>query len=85
MTNKNDYIEQARKANPAPQFADVNGDRVQLTNEQYEASLEAWAQMQLEQDAVEAQRQAAAAAKESARAKLSALGLTDKEIAALVG
>jgi len=47
-----------------------------------EAAIEASHAEALEQEQA---RQAAVAAKESAKAKLSALGLTDEEVAAIVG
>jgi hypothetical protein len=49
---------------------------------QREADAAQFAQQQAEREAAEAQRQAN---KESAKAKLAALGLSDEEVAALLG
>jgi hypothetical protein len=62
-----------------------NGQDREMTAEEI-AEHEARSAMALqEQAAAEAAREAAAAARLSARAKLSALGLTDEEISALIG
>jgi len=82
MTTKAQYMTQARAANPQPQYRTVNGEQIELTDDEYEASIEAWAEMRVEQDAAEAQAQAALATKRSAYKKL---GLTDQEIDALIG
>ena len=59
-------------------------DRDMTATEQ--AAYEAWAAAaQAEADRLEAEAQQRAAARASALAKLAALGLTDNEIAALVG
>jgi hypothetical protein len=59
-------------------------DRDMTATEQ--AAYEAWAAVaQAEADRLEAEAQQRAAARASALAKLAALGLTDDEIAALVG
>lgn len=84
MTTKTQYIAQARAANPQPQYRTVNGEKIQLNEEEYETSIEAWAEMKTQQDAHLATLEAEAAAKASARSKLTALGLTDEEIAALL-
>ena len=82
MTTKSQYITQARAANPQPQYATINGEQIELTDDQYEASLEAWAEMRVAQDKYVAETETA---RESALDKLKALGLTDAEIKALVG
>ena len=56
-----------------------------LEGAELEAFLADRAQMQAEQEAREAEETAKVAAKQSALSKLSALGLTDVEISALVG
>lgn len=63
-----------------PIINDSGIDR-EMTKAEHDEWLELVAEVQARADA----RQAAAAAKESARAKLKALGLTDAEIAALAG
>lgn len=82
MTTKAQYMTQARAANPQPQHATINGEAVALTDAEYEASIEAWAAMRVEQDAAETKAQAVLATKRSAYKKL---GLTDEEIDALIG
>lgn len=82
MTTKNQYIQQARSANPKPQHCIINGLEIELTDDEYEASIEAWAEMRLEQDAAEASAAELLTTKKAAYAKL---GLTEVEIAALFG
>lgn len=65
-------------------FKQVNGDRIQLTEEEYEATLAEWADNAIAKEAEDAARAEAEAKKESGKAKLKALGLTDAEIEALV-
>jgi hypothetical protein len=60
----------------------IDRDMTPAEQTEYEANA---AQILAEQQALEAAQAAQAAAKTSARAKLAALGLTDDEIAALVG
>ena len=85
MTTKAQFISQARKANPKPQYRTENGVQIELTDEEYEHSLEMWAEMKVQQAEVEAAKQAEADAKASAIAKLAALGLTEEEAKAIVG
>jgi len=82
MTTKQQYITQAKAANPKPLYATINGEQVQLSDAEYEASIESWAEMRVAQDAHIDQQ---AAAKESAKAKLAALGLTEEEVNAIIG
>jgi hypothetical protein len=65
-------------------FKQVNDDRIKLTDEEYEATLAEWADNQIAKEAQDAARAEAEAKKESGKAKLKALGLTDAEIEALV-
>jgi hypothetical protein len=65
-------------------FKQVNDDRIKLTDEEYEATLAEWADNQIAKEAQDAERAEAEAKKESGKAKLKALGLTDAEIEALV-
>ena len=62
-----------------------DGVKRKLEGAELEAFLADRAQMQAEQEAREAEETAKVAAKQSALSKLSALGLTDDEISALVG
>lgn len=82
MTTKAQYITQARAANPQPQYATINGEQIELIDEEYEASLEAWAEMRVSQDLAQAEADAIIAAKRSAYIKL---GLTEPEISAILG
>lgn len=79
---KNQLIELCKKENPTI-TSTVNGESVELTGEDYEAAVEAWVEMKLQQVAVEEAELAAASAKLSAQAKLADLGLTAEEISAL--
>jgi hypothetical protein len=65
-------------------FKQVNGDRIQLTDEEYEITLGEWADNEIAKEAEDAAKAEAEAKKESGKAKLKALGLTDAEIEALV-
>lgn len=65
-------------------FKQVNDDRIKLTDEEYEATLAEWADNAIAKEAQDAARAEAEAKKESGKAKLKALGLTDAEIEALV-
>lgn len=56
-----------------------------IEREMTQAEHDQWLELVADVEARTAAVQAAAAAKESARAKLKALGLTDSEIAALAG
>ena len=82
MTTKNEYIAQARTENPKPQYQTVNGEQIELSDDEYEASIEAWADMRVEQDMVETKAAELKATKRSAYTKL---GLTAEEIEALLG
>jgi hypothetical protein len=66
-------------------FKQVNGDRIQLTDEEYEATLVEWADNAIAKEAEDGARAEAEAKKVSGKAKLKALGLSDAEIEALVG
>ena len=82
MKTKAQYMAQAKTENPQPQYATINGVAVQLTEDEYETSIEAWAEMRMAQEAAEMIAAEMRALKISAYKKL---GLTDEEIAALVG
>jgi hypothetical protein len=82
MTTKQQFITQAREANTKPLFLNANGTLIELTDEEYEASIVAWAEMRVEQDAAEAEAAELLATKKAAYAKL---GLTEEEITALIG
>lgn len=79
MASKNDYINIIRTQNPKPLFRIVNNEEIELTDDEYENAIEAWAVMRVEQDTAE---QIKAAARQ---AVLDKLGLTADEITALFG
>jgi hypothetical protein len=85
MTTKQQLITQAKKDNPKPLFRVENDVQIELTDAEYEESIEKWAEMRLEQLAIEQADADEAVARESALSKLSALGLTDDEVRALLG
>ena len=85
MTTRAQFITQAKNENPAPLQRIENGVTVTLSDDEYETTIAAWADMKIEQQAAAAAADAKAAALASARTKLAALGLTDAEVAALLG
>ena len=50
MKTKDDYIKEAIADNPKPLFFDANGIPIQLTDDEYDAAIEAWALMRWYQD-----------------------------------
>jgi len=88
MTIKDDLIKQFRKDYPVLKSGDDN-DFIELNEAEREAEYSRWADNELERVASEADKAKAeadkAAAKATAQTKLSALGLTDDEVAAIVG
>jgi len=82
MKSKEDYIAEARTNNPKPLFWIANGIEIELTDDEYEASIVAWAEMRVAQDLAQAEAEAVIAVKRSAYTKF---GLTDDEINALLG
>jgi hypothetical protein len=64
-------------------FIGVDDERVELTGEDLAAFEADRSALQAEADAIQAKADAQAAARQSALAKLAALGLTQKEIDAL--
>jgi Holliday junction resolvasome RuvABC DNA-binding subunit len=65
-------------------YVGINDKKIELKGKELEAFLEQKTKDQAEQSRIEAEQQAKEAARESAMAKLKALGLTDDEISALV-
>ena len=65
-------------------YIGINNKRIEAKGEVLENLLQAQAEAQEAQRLFEAEQQAKKAARESAMAKLKALGLTDDEISALV-
>lgn len=66
-------------------FKQVNEDRLKLDDDEYNQVIESWVNRDLEREADEQAKADAEAKKESGKAKLKALGLSDAEIEALVG
>ena len=66
-------------------FKQVNGERLQLTSEEYEATIAEWADNAIAKEAEEAIQAQKEADRESGIATLKSLGLTDAQINALIG
>ena len=83
--NKTELVNLCKKDNPKI-VSILNGEKIELSGADYEAACEQWAEMRLAQIAYEAEqealKQAEAAAKASAEAKLAALGLTAEDLKA---
>lgn len=82
MKTKNQLVEEAKIANPKI-LQTINGVEIELDEAAYNESINAWAEMRLEQLKAEAEQIAKAQAKAAAEAKLEALGLTVEELKAL--
>jgi len=65
-------------------YIGIDGKRIEAKGEQLDYILQAQAEMQEAEKLFEAEQQAKEAARASAMNKLSALGLTDEEISALI-
>lgn len=50
MTTKAEYAAQCRADNPKPLYLNANGTLIELTDEEYETAIEAWALMRWYQD-----------------------------------
>jgi len=85
MTTKKDLIAQAKRDNPKPLYRTDNGVQTELTDAEYDEAINNWAEMRLEQLAIEQAEADKQAAKTSARTKLAALGLGDDEVNAIIG
>jgi hypothetical protein len=81
MTTKNELIAQFKANNPTV-ISTVNGEKVELTAEEYEANAIAWAEMKFEQNEVLAEETAAATARQ---AVLDRLGITSEEAQLILG
>jgi regulator of protease activity HflC (stomatin/prohibitin superfamily) len=66
-------------------YVQINGKRQEAKGEVLENLLQAQAEMQAEQNRIEAEQTAKAEAKASAMAKLAALGLSEEEVQAIIG
>ena len=81
MTTLQNFITQAKTANPKPQYKTINDEKIKLNDEEYEISIEALATMQLEQEKNEIEIEVK---KQNLQAVLDKLGLTENEVAALL-
>jgi hypothetical protein len=61
----------------------VNDEIIKLDKDEYEATIDAWANFELAKLAKAAEAEAKATAKAAAQSKLAALGLTVEDLAAL--
>jgi hypothetical protein len=77
---KNEIIESLKAEHPILRIGDEKNGYTNLSQEEYELTIEKWANAQLEIKTKEAK---AEAAKEAAEAKLAALGLTTDDLKAL--
>jgi hypothetical protein len=82
MTTKTELIAQCKTENPT-MVVIVNDENIQLTNVDYDKACNDWAEMRLAQITLENEITSANTAKESAQAKLAALGLTADDLKAL--
>lgn len=82
MTTKQELIAQIKSENPK-MIANVNGQEVELSVEEYNKAANDWAEMRLKQIAYEEATLKAEADKKAAQAKLAALGLTVDDLKAL--
>jgi hypothetical protein len=81
MTTKTQLIAQCKKENPTI-IQIVNGEEIVLAEAEYNAACEAWAEMQLAQQANQADLEAKASEK---TALLARLGITAEEATLLLG
>ena len=79
---KNELIAQCKAENPQ-MFQTINDETIEVVGQEYEKACSDWAEMRLTQIALEDELAAVQAAKETAQAKLAALGLTTDDLKAL--
>jgi len=82
MTTKADLIAQLKAENPK-MTATINDEQIELNAKEYEKACSEWADMRLAQIQLEEAETKAKADKETASAKLAALGLTTDDLKAL--
>jgi len=82
MTTKADLIAQLKAKNPK-MTATINDEQIELNAKEYEKACSEWADMRLAQIQLEEAETKAKADKETASAKLAALGLTTDDLKAL--
>jgi hypothetical protein len=82
MTTKAELIAQCKAENPT-MVSVINGENIELIGADYDKACNDWAEMRLDQIALENKINAAETAKAEAKAKLAALGLTIDDLTAL--
>ena len=80
MTTKNEIIAALKAENPTLRTGSDEDGYVELTPAEYEATVEEWADSQLQQAAQLAEQEALANAKSEAIDKLTALGIDPKAL-----
>ena len=80
MTTKSDKIAALKLEHPTLKSGGDNAGYVDLTPEEYEATIEAWADSILDKEAKAAEVEALANAKTEALEKLAALGIDPKAL-----
>jgi hypothetical protein len=83
MKTKQKIISELKLEYPTLRVGNDDDGYVNLSAEEYEATISQWADAELEKLIKEAEAQAKAEAKEAAQAKLAALGLTVEDLTAL--
>jgi hypothetical protein len=82
MTTKAELIAKCKAENPT-MISTINGVEIELTAAEYDKACNDWAEMRLQQIAIEKANAAAAANKAAAAEKLLALGLTEADLIAM--
>ena len=82
MTTKTELIAQCKAENPTMVLI-LNDENIELKGDDYDKACNDWAEMRLTQITLENEINATAAFKETAQAKLAALGLNADDLKAL--
>jgi hypothetical protein len=80
---KEQWIEEYR-AEHSELYKQVDDERIKLNDEEYEETINYWAENQIAMEEEKIAKEESLLAKESAKSKLLALGLSEEEISALV-
>ena len=84
MTTKKQMIDLLSIEFPILQVGDEDNGYSELSVEDYETTIAQWADVRLVKEAQALEVEAKVAAKATAQAKLSALGLTEEEVQAII-
>ena len=84
MTTKAELIAQFKTEHPTLTKME-SGEIIELDAKEYQATISTWADNTLQAKAEEAEKVAKANAKIAAQTKLTALGLTEEEVASILG